>query len=309
MLIKELLFSLLPRYYQLNDSYKDSNGRGLVQKYSELLGEDFDSFSMQKLLEILANCMDARTAETKFLDYLELNRGILEPFVSTEYFKRKMLQRISTLYKYKGTKLSYEACFNMLGFDTAVVTTGGGLTDNAYYRVYGDEGTYIFAGSGSATQYFSGDYFRAGTGWSVAGVNGNAKAVRQTVVENFNFGGTFDTNGFDESTFDGACDGCSSYTVELWGVGSLDVGVFRDIFRVIRFCEPINARLTAVYYNGIALLDNIITIYIDDNGDLIYINSSDPNMVLTLNADGDLIATGTSASKYNIVTGDMIYTG
>lgn len=308
MEFKKLLFSLLPRYYQINDSYKNADDKGLLERYLENIGTDTDDYTLAKLLYILRDCLDPRTALTKFLEYLEMNRGIIEPFVSSEYFKRKMLQRISTLYKIKGTKLSYEICFRMLGFETGI-TQRTTLTDGAYYRVEGTEGYLVYVGDGGgASPVTVGNYFRAGIGWNVVGFTGDAHVVRQTVVENFAFGGYFDSGTFDDGTFDSACDGCSNYAVELYGSGSLDVGVFRDIFRVITFCEPINARLTSVKYNGVVLLDNIITIYIDNNGDLIYINGADPDLVMTLDENGDIIATGQRANKYNIVTGDMIYT-
>ena len=308
MEFKKILFSLLPRYYQINDSYKNAEDKGLLERYLENLGTDTDDYTVSKLLYILRNCVDPRTALTKFLEYLEMNRGIIEPFVSSEAFKRKMLERISTLYKIKGTKLSYEVCFRMLGFETGIVQSTT-LTDGAYYRVNGTESYLVYVGgSGGASPVNVGSYFRAGNGWNVVGFTGDAQVVRQTVVENFAFDASFDSGTFDDGTFDSSCDGCSNYAVELYGAGSLDVGVFRDIFRVISFCEPINAKLTTVKYNGVVLLDNIITIYIDDNGDLIYINGADPDLVLTLSADGDIIATGQRANKYNIVTGDMIYT-
>ena len=50
------------------------------------------------------------------------------------------------------------------------------------------------------------------------------------------------------------------------------------------------------------------TIYVDENGHLLFDNTFDPTLVATLNAAGEISLSGPNASKYTIEDGHLIYT-
>lgn len=76
--------------------------------------------------------------------------------------------------------------------------------------------------------------------------------------------------GFDSSdtfdspvrTFDSGCPTCSNYTIEIVGVAvSLTMDQIRAIYTIIVFNQPINADLTLLTYNGVAIDITLISNY------------------------------------------------
>ena len=67
--------------------------------------------------------------------------------------------------------------------------------------------------------------------------------------------------------------------------------------------------MASITYNDCPLVQIIISVYVNDNGDLVYNNDYDPELVLTLDNNGDLIVDGPNANKYTINSnGDLIFT-
>lgn len=309
MALVDKIFSLFPRIYHLEDSYVDANGKGLLQRYNEMCADEYDSSLGDLIDNLIVNLADPDTAFTRLLQYLESDKGIDESFKSSENFRRAFIKRVAKIYQDKGDKISYEVCFRMLGFKVLKnLTTAQALTDNAHYYVGGDVGDTITTSVGT---FDAGDRFSTTTGVTLVSVTGNGYVDRETVVEDFSANNGFDTSeGFDlGNRFDRSCPNCSNYGIELYGDFSLDTGgIFKDIFQVIAFVEPINAHLNYVTYNGITLVEGVITIFINEDGDLIYVNTMDPTLIFTLDSNGDLIATGPNEGKYTLLNGDMIYT-
>jgi hypothetical protein len=107
--------------------------------------------------------------------------------------------------------------------------------------------------------------------------------------------------------FDGACAGCTEYDLELTGTLVLTSDIRAWILSVIRFCEPINARLRTVLYNGSPISLNALLVRIDANGNLIYDNSAAPGITLSL-VNGDLRVRGFNSSRYTLsADGDLLY--
>ena len=102
---------------------------------------------------------------------------------------------------------------------------------------------------------------------------------------------------------------CSEYSIALTGTPStLSVDQVIAVFAALIYNEPINAHLRTLTYNGVELAPYIVVISIDSDGDLIYNNTYDPDLVLTLSPDGDLIISGPHKDKYYISsTGDLMY--
>lgn len=117
---------------------------------------------------------------------------------------------------------------------------------------------------------------------------------------------TFDDN---ERRFDGRCKPCTPYNITLTGSLPVTQELITYVYNIIRFNEPINARVRDVLYNGSLLVQNLISVFIDSLGDLNYNNDFDPQLTLVLDGNGDLQVTGPNAGNYSIDgNGDLIFT-
>lgn len=118
---------------------------------------------------------------------------------------------------------------------------------------------------------------------------------------------TFDDEGrvFDMQ----GCNRCYEYSIALTGSVVITPDLIAAIMSIIKWNEPINAVLKSITYNGNPLIQEIIEILIDANGDLVYWNEYDPELILSLDSNGDLIIDGPNASHYSIdAQGNLIYT-
>src|SRR5690606_6994002 len=105
----------------------------------------------------------------------------------------------------------------------------------------------------------------------------------------------FDTN---------ECNKCAYYTLEL--SGNLVVGdtMLDSINKALKIVEPIYAQLYDITLNGSSI--NIIVIFVDSNGDLVYNVANLSN--LSVNAQGDLVSSGDDEFNYSIANnGDLLY--
>lgn len=97
---------------------------------------------------------------------------------------------------------------------------------------------------------------------------------------------------------------CTTYNLDLTYSGSVDNAYITQILSIIRYCEPINAKLKNLTING----DTFFVIQINTDGDLIYSQNMDPTATLYLDENGNLFIDGDNAFRYSIVDGYLIYT-
>lgn len=250
--LKAKIFSLFGRDIKDRDSYKDSEGKGFVQRYNELMAEEYDEFLAPYIDNLIDYTLVPQTALEKFIPYLEEMFGGLQFTGTTVATRRKILQFAIKLYQVKGTKKSYEMLYRLLGFNSiTIIEHGAGFSFD------------------SATTFD--DPFRH----------------------------------FDSA----ACPTCSDYTLNIYGSVPLTDELHKMIFRAIDLCEPINARLRAVYYNDTLLIaDDVVSIFVDENGDLVYDNVAAPEIVFTLDENGDLFVSGPGQENYQMNQhGDIIF--
>lgn len=127
--LKDIIFST--RFWTkidvVTDPNKDGAGKGTLQRYHEVIGEDYD-LELHPLIEkMVDNNLDPNTALTKFLIYLEqlllpVNLG------SDEDMRRRILKYTSHFNRIKGTRSGYATMFSMLGFTTTIVEDWGSYT-------------------------------------------------------------------------------------------------------------------------------------------------------------------------------------
>jgi hypothetical protein len=114
-LYTDWFFNQLPQYYRENDTYKDGNGEGLLQRYlrvySQDLEEDFIPF-----FEGMINQLNPITCDEKFLSHIAYSLGN-PPDLFNEVDKyRKFLKIISKIYQIKGSYCSYQVIFQWFGY-------------------------------------------------------------------------------------------------------------------------------------------------------------------------------------------------
>ena len=254
--LKDRIFALYGRYIAQTDSYKNVEGKGLLQRYNEQMADDYDTMLAPKINGMVDNTLVPYTALLEFIPYLEYQIGGSVFLGSDEILRRKAIRYATRLYQIKGTKLSYEVCMKMLGFSSVVLVQ------------HDNSGTFDSGNTTSsvpAEPYFD-DYYRR---------------------------------------FDGACPGCTDYSVYIYGSLLITDELHKAIFRAITFCQPIVARLRDVYYNDTLLIaDELVSIFVDVNGDLNFDNVAVPDVEFNLTADGDL---ETDTPGYSINSnGDLI---
>jgi hypothetical protein len=114
------IFSLFPEFYKDNDSYKDINGEGLLERYTQIFGEEIDEKIIVFAEEFTKN-VDMFECDAKFLNHIAYALGNPPDVLSDEDKYRKLLSYIVSVYKIKGTKRSYELLFNILGYNVSVI--------------------------------------------------------------------------------------------------------------------------------------------------------------------------------------------
>jgi hypothetical protein len=104
------------------------------------------------------------------------------------------------------------------------------------------------------------------------------------------------------------CNRCIFYDIKFKGTIQITPELNKAIDSIIKFNEPINARRRTIRYNDKPLITKIISVWIDDNGDLIYSNDYDPELILELSPAGDLIVKGPNAEYYSLdEQGNLVY--
>ena len=120
MIFKDFIFSLFPSYYKEKDTYQDSAGEGLFERYTRCFGEEIDREILPPLENYLGE-LDPRTASSAILQHLSDCLGNPPDIFLNEGQYRNMLRYAVDVYKIKGTEASYQLLFSLLGFNTTLI--------------------------------------------------------------------------------------------------------------------------------------------------------------------------------------------
>ena len=113
------LFDLLPFYFKSQDSYKDSNGKGLLERYLSIFGAHIAEEIIPEIRCYL-DILDSSICDSRFLIPLSKSLGSPPDIFQSEAEYRNLLTYIVSVYKIKGTKESYELFFSILGFNVDI---------------------------------------------------------------------------------------------------------------------------------------------------------------------------------------------
>ena len=148
---RNFFFSLLPDYFKEQDSYKDLNNEGLLERYLRNFGEEIDDeiYPFIEMLldviyggksltdnilvrgdDILTYGADILTygppktiRDDKFLKYIAYMLGNPIDINGMADTYRKIINYAVAIYKVKGTIRSYELLFNLLGLKITIRET------------------------------------------------------------------------------------------------------------------------------------------------------------------------------------------
>lgn len=121
MAFQNWIFNQLPTYFKKFDTYKDLNGRGLLERFLEALGLELD----QELIPPLENYLDitdTSTAPSEHIVHISYTLGRPPNFFTSEAEYRKFLSFILSLYKIKGTLKSYQALLAYFNYQVNLIT-------------------------------------------------------------------------------------------------------------------------------------------------------------------------------------------
>jgi hypothetical protein len=123
MTFKTFLFDRLPaNIFKALDSYKDNSGRGLLERYLEIFGDELDE-DVVILIEELTSQVDPKLANQDYLNLISYTLGDVPDFLGVVATYRNLLATIMSIYKIKGTKRSYTLLFALLGFQITITET------------------------------------------------------------------------------------------------------------------------------------------------------------------------------------------
>jgi hypothetical protein len=178
IVISDYLKGLLPGYIIGNDSYKDMNAQGFVERFVRMCGAEIDDEFYSKIDEVIDQ-VTPYSARSEFLNYLAYNLGDLPSWIDDEAQYRRFLSFMISVYKIKGRVLSYEAMMLTLGLDIIITELApvGDTYDASPVLTYDQEGrlydqscSYCSDYDINLSPYFMGlitDDLDAATGWNL----------------------------------------------------------------------------------------------------------------------------------------------
>jgi len=199
------IFDRFPRRFKIEDSYKDADGKGLLERMMGVIGDELDE-EIIPLIEDYQVQQNPITCDSKFINLIAFFYGNPPSPLSYEDLYRKLLSKITEVNKIKGTEASYVLFFKLIGLDVAVREVP--LVDYRYDK----------------------DNIR------------------------------YDNN--EHLRYDMNCPPCSGYYLDILDHDNLypefihnpiDPEIFKLLMSMIRYCEPINARLIEVTYDDTPL--------------------------------------------------------
>lgn len=118
----KLAEDIFTKYFSSYDKRIDigktpQNGnRGVVQRYNELLADDYDVELAPLLDNLVTNTLDPETAFENYLPYLENILGLGFVVSPDPVVRRKAIKRATLIHQKKGTKTGYKIAFGLIGY-------------------------------------------------------------------------------------------------------------------------------------------------------------------------------------------------
>jgi phage tail-like protein len=118
--LKTFLWEQFPEKYAEDDSYKDGNGQGLLERFMIVLGEELQTEVMIPL-DNRINELNPDTAADKYLSELAYSLGRPIDVLGNVDFYREILTNILKVYRLKGTMPGYKLLFELFGLSVTII--------------------------------------------------------------------------------------------------------------------------------------------------------------------------------------------
>lgn len=118
--LKDTIWELFGPMESLNDTYK-VEGKGIRQRYNQIIGEDFDENILPFVTNMIENTLVPQTALLKFLPYLEDMLGGRAVITNDIATRRRILRFMIRFRQVHGTERGYKLVFNTIGIQCSLV--------------------------------------------------------------------------------------------------------------------------------------------------------------------------------------------
>lgn len=252
-MIKEKIGNLFGNWKLKEDSF-EQDGKGVWQRFNELLSEDLDAL-VSLIDDLIANLYKYDTVKSEYIAFVFDSFGnYLNWDLYSEAQKRSMLSVLTHLHNIRGTKRSYKILLRLIGF------------------------------------------------------------TEVNLIEDFqlnSFDSPLDFDSVERPTFDAnrLCSNCRFYDLELaTASGTVNDLQMLQLYDIVTFLEPINARLRRILLQGFDISQNRYIYFVFNNlGELTYVKLNDDlDVSFEYDSEGNLLAFGTDADKFELdILGNM----
>lgn len=119
MAFETFIWSKLASYYQQNDTLKDDEGKGLLQRYLSVFGLDLDENTIPAIQGLIDN-LNPETALNDYLTLIAYSLGSPSDILGDQEAYADLLVQVISMYQIKGTFRSYQQLFALLGMTVTI---------------------------------------------------------------------------------------------------------------------------------------------------------------------------------------------
>lgn len=121
MNLKNIIISYFNRIDVVHDINKDGNGKGTLERFNEVVAEEYDIFTEPLLVNLLDNVHNSLICSEDYLLYLQSSSGNNNLLLDFDLSTKRLVQKyLRSFYKIKGTKKCFEALYNLIGFSVII---------------------------------------------------------------------------------------------------------------------------------------------------------------------------------------------
>lgn len=113
--LADRIFEFFGSYYKRIDSYKDGDGKGIFERFQEIIGEDADVYLITPEEDAVKNLLTPDDVQTKYFDFLANHIGCSLKIGSSVTTRiRRMFRVIMSLFGLRGLEQNYTWLFDLL---------------------------------------------------------------------------------------------------------------------------------------------------------------------------------------------------
>lgn len=119
-MIKDIIFGLFGTWEKQIDTFKDGNGKGTLERYNEVMADEYDINLEPNITNMLDNVMITSTCDIAYMPLLEEGIGNQLILSTDEQIKRDVQRHIVRYYEIKGSIRAYRIMLGLIGFNVTI---------------------------------------------------------------------------------------------------------------------------------------------------------------------------------------------